>query len=82
MYVQVVTYALNGINENEYLDVASELASRFSAMSGLQAKIWLEDPDLHRYGAIYFWEDWETMELFLRLYHCDGTNLEYGAVVS
>ncbi len=82
MYVQVVTYALNGINENEYLDVASELASRFSAMSGLQAKIWLEDPDLHRYGAIYFWEDRESMERFLRSDLFEGTNPEFVEVDS
>jgi heme-degrading monooxygenase HmoA len=82
MYVQVVTYGLGGIDENEYLDVANELAPRFSALPGLQAKIWLEDPDLGRYGAVYFWEDRESMERFLRSDLFEGTNPDFDAVDS
>ena len=73
MYVQVVTYRLGGIDENEYLDIANELAPRFSGLPGLQAKLWLEDPDLGRYGAIYLWEDKESMERFLRSDLFEGT---------
>ncbi|HEX2047121.1 MAG TPA: YdhR family protein [Acidimicrobiales bacterium] len=81
MYVQVVTYSL-GMSEREYLDVANEVAPRFSGMSGLQAKIWLEDPDQGRYGAVYLWEDRDSMERFLRSDLFEGTNPDFVDVQS
>ncbi|HEX2275086.1 MAG TPA: YdhR family protein [Acidimicrobiales bacterium] len=77
MYVQVVTYGLAGISEREYLDVANDVASRFAAMPGLQAKIWLEDPDRGRYGAIYLWDDRESMERFLASDLFETTNPDF-----
>jgi heme-degrading monooxygenase HmoA len=82
MHVQVVTYALDGMPESDYLDIANELAPNFSAIPGLQAKIWLEDPDRGRYGAVYFWEDKESMERFLRSNLFEGTNAEFTDVES
>jgi heme-degrading monooxygenase HmoA len=82
MYVQVVTYALGEIDEGQYLDVANELAPRFSGVPGLQAKIWLEDTSLGRYGAVYFWEDSESMERFLRSDLFEGTNVDFVDVES
>ena len=82
MHVQVVTYALDGMPESDYLDIANELAPSFSAIPGLQAKIWLEDPDRGRYGALYFWEDKESMERFLRSSLFEGTNAEFTGVES
>ena len=82
MHVQVVTYGLGGIDESEYLDIANELAPRFSGMPGLQAKLWLEDPDLGRYGAIYFWKDKESMERFLRSDLFEGTYPDFEDVDS
>jgi heme-degrading monooxygenase HmoA len=82
MYVQVVTYALDGMAEGEYLDVANELAPSFSNIPGLNAKIWLDDPDRGRYGAVYFWEDKESMERFLRSDLFEGTNTDFTDVES
>ena len=82
MYVQVVTYALEGIQESEYLDISNELAPSFSSIPGLQAKIWLDDPDRGRYGAVYFWDDKESMERFLRSDLFEGTNVEFTDVES
>jgi heme-degrading monooxygenase HmoA len=82
MYVQVVTYALDGVEEDEYLDIANELAPRFSGLPGLQAKIWLDDPDRGRYGAVYFWQDRDSMERFLRSDLFEGTNREFVKVES
>jgi heme-degrading monooxygenase HmoA len=82
MHVQVVTYALEGIQEDEYLDISNELAPSFSNIPGLQAKIWLDDPDRGRYGAVYFWEDKESMERFLRSNLFEGTNPEFTHVES
>ena len=82
MYVQVVTYALEGMEESEYLDISNELAPSFSNIPGLQAKIWLDDPDRGRYGALYFWDDKESMERFLRSNLFEGTNGEFTDVES
>ena len=82
MYVQVVTYALAGMQESEYLDISNELAPSFSNIPGLQAKLWLDDPDQGRYGAVYFWHDKESMERFLRSNLFEGTNTEFTEVES
>ncbi|HEX2042073.1 MAG TPA: YdhR family protein [Acidimicrobiales bacterium] len=82
MYVQVVTYGLGGISEREYLDVANDVASRFAAMPGLQAKIWLEDQDRGRYGAVYLWDDRESMERFLASDLFEATNRDFVDVYS
>jgi heme-degrading monooxygenase HmoA len=80
MYVQVVTYGLAGIGEGEYLDVANEVAARFSAMPGLLAKLWLANTDEGRYGAVYLWEDREAMERFLRSDLFEAFNPEFDDV--
>jgi heme-degrading monooxygenase HmoA len=80
MYVQVVTYSLDGVSEDEYLDLANDLAPSFSGIPGMQAKVWLEDLDRGRYGAFYLWEDRESMERFLRSDMFEGTSTEFGAV--
>lgn len=82
MHVQVVTYALDGMPESDYLNVANELAPGFSGIPGLLAKIWLDDPDRDRYGAVYFWEDKAYMERFLRSNLFEGTNPEFTDVDS
>lgn len=82
MYVQVVTYALDGMPESDYLNIANELAPGFSGIPGLLAKIWLDDPDRGRYGALYFWEDKAYMERFLRSNLFEGTSPEFTDVDS
>jgi heme-degrading monooxygenase HmoA len=64
MFVQVVMYSLDGITEEQYLDVANQLAGRTANLPGLLAKVWLENEGSNRYGAIYFWEDEESMVRF------------------
>ena len=80
MYVQVVTYGLAGITEGEYLDVANSVAPRFSGMPGLLAKLWLGNTEEGRYGAVYFWEDREAMERFLRSDLFEAFNPEFADV--
>ena len=80
MYVQVVTYGLAGIGEDEYLDVAHRVAPRFSGMSGLLAKLWLGNTDEGRYGAVYLWEDREAMERFVRSDLFEAFNPEFDDV--
>jgi heme-degrading monooxygenase HmoA len=82
MYLQVVTYALEAMQESEYLDISNELAPSFSNIPGLQAKIWLDDSSRGRYGAVYFWDDKESMDRFLRSDLFEGTNVEFTDVES
>ncbi len=82
MHVQVVTYRLAGISEREYLDVASRVAPEFASMAGLQAKAWLEPLGDATYGAVYFWEDAESMERFMRSDLFEGTNPDFADVSS
>ena len=77
MYVQLVTYRLAGISEREYLDVANDLAARFSALPGLLSKLWLANSEEARYGAVYLWDDRAAMERFLRSDLFEATNPEF-----
>jgi heme-degrading monooxygenase HmoA len=82
MHVQIVTYRLAGISEGEYLDVASRVAPEFASMAGLQAKVWLEPLGDATYGAVYFWDDAESMERFMRSDLFEGTNPHFTDVSS
>ncbi len=82
MFVQVVTFSLEGISEEGYLDVATGLAPRFGGLPGLLAKIWLENPGGNRYGAVYFWEDIESMERFGNSNLFEGDTGEFSDFVS
>ncbi len=80
MYVQVVTYGLVGIDEGDYLDVANDVAPRFAGMPGLLAKLWLGNTEEGRYGAVYLWEDRESMERFVHSDLFEAFNPEFAEV--
>lgn len=82
MHVQIVTYSLQGMTEQDYIDVANQVATQFSATPGLLAKIWLEDAESNVFGAVYFWEDHESMERFSRSDLFEGTYPGFANVVS
>lgn len=82
MHVQIVTFNLSGISEEDYIDVATEVAPQFASMPGLLAKVWLEDPPSNVYGGIYFWEDRESMERFVNGNLFEGTNPEFAEIVA
>jgi heme-degrading monooxygenase HmoA len=73
MYVQIVTYNLNGVSEQDYIDIAHQVAPQFAAMSGLHAKVWLRNEGSNTYGAVYFWEDQESQERFVASDLFEGT---------
>jgi heme-degrading monooxygenase HmoA len=82
MYVQIVTYNLNGVSEQDYIDIAHQVASQFDAMAGLQAKVWLRNPDSDSFGAVYFWDDREAQERFAASDLFEGTYPGFANVVS
>ena len=82
MYVQIVTYNLNEVSEQDYIDIAHQVAPQFNSMPGLLAKVWLENAQSNMFGALYFWEDVESMERFSSSDLFEGTYGGFANVVS
>lgn len=82
MHVQIVTFKLGNLSEDDYLTSANEVAARFSSVGGLTAKVWLERPEDGTYGALYMWRDQEAMERFMRTPLFEGNNSELADVTS
>ena len=57
MKIQIVTFQLNGIDDEAYGGICDELAPAFAAVPGLSAKLWLADRDANTYGGVYVWSD-------------------------
>lgn len=57
MYVQVVTFGLNGVTEEDFHDFCAGEAATFAGLPGLLGKIWLRQPEGGIYGGIYLWRD-------------------------
>lgn len=57
MHVQVVTFRLNGVSEDQYHTACESETDTFASLPGLLAKIWLRGPEHGTYGGIYLWRD-------------------------
>ena len=66
MHAQLVTFGLNGINEEEFHEAAGVDAQAFENMPGLLAKLWLRDPESNTYGGLYIWTDQEAYERYIK----------------
>ena len=64
MYIQIVTYTIEGMSEAEWQAASEHLAPAIAAAPGLIRKTWLADPETHTYGGVYLWESKEAMEAF------------------
>ena len=82
MYVQIVTYNLNGVSEQDYIDIAHQVSPQFNSMPGLHAKVWLANAEENAFGAVYFWDDRESMERFTRSDLFEATYPGFANVVS
>ena len=56
MHLQIVTFNLNGISPDEYVEHCDNAAPRFAAMPGLRSKIWIAEPGGQQRGGVYLWE--------------------------
>ncbi len=65
MHVQVVTFGLNGITEEQYHQGCQDEVEIFSNLPGLIAKIWTRNPATSTYGAVYLWRDRESYEKYV-----------------
>lgn len=57
MHVQVVTFSLDGITEEQYRDACAEETATFAALPGLLGKVWLGSRETNTYGGLYLWRD-------------------------
>lgn len=64
MKIQIVTFQLDGIDEEAYNHVCDDMASAFAAVPGLQAKLWLADRDTSTYGGVYVFSDADAQAAF------------------
>jgi Putative mono-oxygenase ydhR len=64
MKVQIVTFQLDGIDEEAYSGMCDELAPAFAAVPGLEAKLWLADRDTNTYGGVYVFSDANAQAAF------------------
>jgi hypothetical protein len=65
MHVQVATYRIDEIADEEFIEANLEFAAMMSAVPGLLAKVWLKAPEGNVYGGVYLWRDREAYEDFI-----------------
>lgn len=53
------------VSKKEYVDAVSPLANDFSAVPGLQWKVWLMNETNREAGGIYLFDDETTLESFI-----------------
>jgi len=84
MRVQIITFQLDGIDEEAYNHVCDELAPAFAAVPGLQTKLWLADRDANTYGGVYVFSDAQAQETFAgsELYAAVASNPNLAGVTS
>lgn len=65
MHVQVVTFELDGITEEQYHRTCEQATGTFASQPGLLAKLWLRSPESGIYGGVYLWRDREAFERYV-----------------
>ena len=76
MHIQVVNFNLEGINHDDFMQIADTAAPAFAGVPGLVSKVWLCDQENNTYGGVYIWETEEAMQNYLEseLFHGVGAN--------
>jgi hypothetical protein len=65
MHVQLVTFGLNGITEEQYRQACEGETATFAGLPGLICKIWLRDAKTTTYGGLYLWRDRRAYESYV-----------------
>lgn len=66
MHIQIVTFGLQGVTDEEYTAGCVEEAPAFAAVPGLLSKVWLRDPVAGSYGGVKLWANRQAMEDYLK----------------
>lgn len=65
MHIQIVTFHLKDLTEDDFIDICNQLAPDFAAVHGLISKVWLADGESGTYGGVYTWRDRAAMEAYV-----------------
>lgn len=66
MHIQIVTFKLNGIREDDYQKMCDAVAPAIADVPGLISKVFLANGQTNTYGGVYTWRDPESMLAFTR----------------
>ena len=66
MHVQIITFNLKGLNDEEYRYHCEAIAPAFAQLPGLVSKAWLANAETNTYGGVYLWMDRRSMEDYER----------------
>jgi hypothetical protein len=66
MHIQIISFRLKSISEQNYAKLCDDLAPTFAALRGLLSKVWLANPETGAYGGVYMWENRQAMEAFMK----------------
>ncbi len=64
MHVKIINFNLVDMTEEGYRESCDQLAPAFAALPGLQAKIWLCDPETNTYGGVYLFADRDAADAY------------------
>ena len=76
MHIQIVSFQLNDIDDQQYRQECDECAPAFAEIPGLISKVWLADRPTNTYGGVYTWRDRLAMQDFVdgELFRSVGTD--------
>ena len=66
MHVQIITFGLKEIGDEEYRFHCEAIAPAFAQLPGLVSKTWLANAETNAYGGVYLWKDRRSMEGYER----------------
>ena len=66
MRVQIITFNLKGLSDEEYRSHCEAIAPAFAQLPGLLSKTWLANAETNTYGGVYLWRDRRSMESYER----------------
>lgn len=67
MYVQTMTFRLNGISHEEFAELCDQVAPGYAEIDGCISKLFVRDPaDPDVFGGVYLWESRTAAEVYLR----------------
>lgn len=64
MDVVIVNFALEGMSEEEYVELCDQLAPAVAAIDGLLSKVWLSDPETNTFGGVYLFDSTAAVDRF------------------
>jgi len=62
MRVQIITFNLKGLSDEEYRSHCEAIAPAFAQLPGLLSKTWLANAETNTYGGVYVWRDHQAIE--------------------